>query len=390
MVMEGIQEDMMGDGSSMQCTNHPYKNSSSPGGICALCLQEKLGKLVSSSFPAAIFPSSSSSSTPSFRSDLGGSVMTAGAPGSSLPLRKAGDCGYNHHHTQFASIRKPRMPFQRRKKKSSGEAPAIVFKRSKSTAAPRNKMGSLDTDRNGEDYSPRKRGFWSFLYYPSSTSKKVEKAGVKDAGFSSPSAAVGGPVVVRDKKRDSFVVVEENEESPEQATAAHDRKVSRSRSVGCGSRSFSGDFFERISTGFGDCTLRRVESQREGKPKIQTVHHRNSVASSGQECIRERVKCGGIFSGFMMITSSSSSDWVSSEGSVNGKSTVPSSASMDHHHNHHHHHHQLAHGRIKNWGWALASPMRAFTKPSTAKTQTSNKNASPNLASIPSLLTVKN
>ncbi|GFP78609.1 protein tify 10a [Phtheirospermum japonicum] len=35
-------------------------------------------------------------------------------------------------------------------------------------------------------------------------------------------------------------------------------------------RSFSGDYFERISTGFGDCTLKRVESQREGggnKPK---------------------------------------------------------------------------------------------------------------------------
>lgn len=279
------------------------------------------------------------------------------------------------------------MPFQRRKKKSSGEASATMFKRSKSTAAPRNKLSFLETDRSGEDYSPRKKGFWSFLYYPSSTSKKVEKGGVKDASFSSPSAAVGAPVVVRDKKRDSFVVVEENDESPEQATAEHDRKVSRSRSVGCGSRSFSGDFFERISTGFGDCTLRRVESQREGKPKIQSVHHRNSVASSGQECIRERVKCGGIFSGFMMITSSSSSDWVSSEGSVNGKSTVPSSSSVDHHHNHHHH--QLAHGRIKNWGWALASPMRAFNKPSTTKTEASNKNATPSLAAIPSLLTVK-
>ncbi|KAF5201129.1 Myristoylated alanine-rich c-kinase, partial [Thalictrum thalictroides] len=43
------------------------------------------------------------------------------------------------------------------------------------------------------------------------------------------------------------------------------RKVARSRSVGCGSRSFSGDLLERISTGFGDCTLRRVESQREAK-----------------------------------------------------------------------------------------------------------------------------
>ncbi|KAL4277927.1 hypothetical protein GQ457_03G002210 [Hibiscus cannabinus] len=47
-------------------------------------------------------------------------------------------------------------------------------------------------------------------------------------------------------------------------------KVSRSRSVGCGIRSFSGDLFESISTGFGDCTLRRVESQKESKPKAVT------------------------------------------------------------------------------------------------------------------------
>ncbi|CAH9080188.1 unnamed protein product [Cuscuta europaea] len=386
MVMEGIQEDM-GDGSSMQCTNHPYKNSSSPGGICALCLQEKLGKLVSSSFPSSIFPSSSSSSTPSFRSDLGGPGITTSAPTSSLHAHKTSQCSYNHHPHQFASIRKPRLPFRRRKKKSSSssssDASAIVFKRSKSTATPRNRLSFLETDKNGEDNSPRKRGFWSFLYYPSSTSKKFEKTSVKDASFSSPSASVSGSVGVREKKRDSFVVVEENEEGSDQtAPAQHDRKVSRSRSVGCGSRSFSGDFFERISTGFGDCTLRRVESQREGKPKIQSVHHRNSVASSGQDCIRERVKCGGIFSGFMMISasSSSSSDWVSSEENGKGKPT-PSSSAV--------HHHQLAHGRIKNWGWALASPMRAFSKTSSGKTDASNKNPSPNLDSIPSLLTVR-
>ncbi|KAM7278686.1 hypothetical protein ACFE04_005820 [Oxalis oulophora] len=48
-------------------------------------------------------------------------------------------------------------------------------------------------------------------------------------------------------------------DEPPPAPVTLDRKVSRSRSVGCGSRSFYGDFFERISTGFGDCTLRRVE-----------------------------------------------------------------------------------------------------------------------------------
>jgi hypothetical protein len=38
------------------------------------------------------------------------------------------------------------------------------------------------------------------------------------------------------------------------------RKVARSRSVGCDSYSFSGDFLERLSTGFGGCTLHRVDS----------------------------------------------------------------------------------------------------------------------------------
>ncbi|KAK9092991.1 hypothetical protein Syun_027902 [Stephania yunnanensis] len=55
----------------------------------------------------------------------------------------------------------------------------------------------------------------------------------------------------------------EEKESPNNSCSSLGRKVGRSRSVGCGSRSmsFSGDFLERLSTGFGDCTvLRRVES----------------------------------------------------------------------------------------------------------------------------------
>ncbi|PWA69027.1 hypothetical protein CTI12_AA299990 [Artemisia annua] len=55
-------------------------------------------------------------------------------------------------------------------------------------------------------------------------------------------------------KENEMIIVEEND-SPRQPS--FDRKVSRSRSVGCGSRSFSGDFFERISTGFGDYDVSR-------------------------------------------------------------------------------------------------------------------------------------
>lgn len=404
MVMEVVHEDM-GEG-NMQCTSHPYKNST-PGGICAFCLQEKLGKLVSSSFPVAIFPSSSSSS--SSRSDFGGSNTTsAGGDAGGVSAAAAAvlqarhlasssvngqnvsnDCNYHGYYS-----RRSRLPFiltQKKKKKDgvvmgSSDSSSIVFKRSKSTATPRRGMHFLD-ENFSEDHSPHRRGFWSFLYMSKhSTAKKSDKnLNITSVTASSVSSTVGlssvngGGVRSRqEKKRDDFVVVEENG-SPDHAT--FDRKVSRSRSVGCGSRSFSGDFFERISTGFGDCTLRRVESQREGKPKVQGVHRNSGM--NGQDCIKERVRCGGIFGGFMITSSSSSSSsssyWVqSSAEDNNGNSKSISSAR------------QLSHGRSKSWGWALASPMRAFGKPSSSlkRDGSSNKNVTPNLAAIPSLLAV--
>nr|GLL45465.1 uncharacterized protein LOC109176080 [Ipomoea trifida] len=131
------------------------------------------------------------------------------------PTIKAGECNNGDH--QFEAARKPRIPFQRRKKKgNNGEASATVFKRSKSANTPRNRMGFLENDENDRDdsISPRKRGFWSFLYY--SASKKIEKPGwgVKDSTFPSSSASVNGSnVVMRDKKRESFGVGEENERS---------------------------------------------------------------------------------------------------------------------------------------------------------------------------------
>ncbi|KAK8507122.1 hypothetical protein V6N13_069912 [Hibiscus sabdariffa] len=295
------------------CSNHPYRNNNAnPGGICAFCLQEKLGKLVSSSFPLPLRASpSSSSSSPSFRSDTG-SKLAAGK----------GDDGKEDE------ARRGRTPFLlAKKKKKKDHDDRIVFSRSRSTVTPR---GSKFFD-----------GFWSFLYLSSNphASKPAPAVAATD------DVSINGTTTI--------------------ATAA---KVSRSRSVGCGSRSFSGDFFERISTGFGDCTLRRVESQREGKPTM-----------------KERVKCGGIFGGFMIMTSSSSSSssssyWVSSatEDHINGKPPPPTTTTG---------HGGLVHGRSKSWGWAFASPMRAFTKPSSNK---KHNNTTPNLSAIPSLLAVTN
>ncbi|KAK9288147.1 hypothetical protein L1049_016595 [Liquidambar formosana] len=426
MIMEGVKggEDDMGEG-SMQCSDHPYRNSN-PGGICAFCLQEKLGKLVSSSFPVAVFPSSSSSS-PSFRSEVGGGVsggfgnvgvgVGGGKSTSSLSLSlsthhptssssyNGNDCHYHHYHSRRARI--PFLLTQRRKKKkevavaaasASSDHNSIILKRSKSTTTPRRRH-FLDAD-DGDDYSSQKRGFWSFLYLTKSTTNKRIEKNSRDISSNTTTALTATPATTTSAssfsqrakgkdlasstfpKKGDFVAEEESPNShASAASSSFDRKVSRSRSVGCGSRSFSGDFFERISTGFGDCTLRRVESQREGKPKPASA----AVRGGDHHCIKERVKCGGIFSGFIMTSSSSSSSsssyWVSSSAEdMNGKTTTATATAAGH----------LAHGRSKSWGWAFASPIRAFSKPSSNKDGKSNKTTrTPNLAAIPSLLAVR-
>ncbi|KAF1002511.1 hypothetical protein AG4045_016229 [Apium graveolens] len=244
-----------------------------------------------------------------------------------------------------------------------------------------------------DDINQNKKRFWSFRHF----NKHVSGKNFPDIKqISSPSSTNTGNTGSfsrsrkRSSKKEEVIVVEEND-SPDQVSFG--RKVSRSRSVGCGSRSFSGDFFERISTGFGDCTLRRVESQREGKSKSRRSGAGN--VAGGQDCIKQRPKCGGLFSGFMITSSSSSSSsssyWVSSSTDENNNNTnnnlnvkptaagaaVAAVAG------------QLAQSRSKTWGWAFASPMRAFGKPKRNGGSVGNKNGGPNLAAIPSLLAVR-
>ncbi|CAK9138973.1 unnamed protein product [Ilex paraguariensis] len=386
MVMEVVQEDMGED--NMQCTNHPYKNNS-PGGICAFCLQEKLGKLVSSSFPTAIFPSSS----PSFRSDFTSATTSTlqfrPNPSSSTHHQNLTHKSHNHYHDQhYPGRSKIPFPLATKKKKkdvtiAASDQTSIVFKRSKSTTTPI--RGVPFTDES-EDHSPHKRGFWSFLHLSKhSSNKKTEEICYESSATrTNMGASINGSFSQqrqREKKKEEFVMVDDNV-SP--SGTSLDRKVSRSKSVGCGSRSFSGDFFERISTGFGDCALRRVESQREGKPRVFPMH-RGGAVGGGQDYMKERVKCGGIFGGFMMATSSSSSSsssyWVSSSTEENlcGKTpTVCVSSRAGH----------GGHGRSKSLGWAFASPVRAFSKPPSRKREATNKNTNPNLSAIPSLLAV--
>ncbi|KAF2599105.1 hypothetical protein F2Q68_00012033 [Brassica cretica] len=236
-MVEAKDQDM-GDG--MQCINHPFTKN--PGGICPLCLQEKLGKLVTSAFPLPKHLSSSSStSSPSFRSD---SVRSSTTTTASLSLSASNVTDNNNKKLPFLLANK--------KKKMAN----IVFKRSHSTAAA----------YGVSDLTPRKRnGFWSFLHLHSykhhSSSKKVGSFRTKhtentlsETETTTTERVNGGG----SSKRSGVDVVT--------ATVTQsERRVSRSRSVGCGSRSFSGEFFERITHGFGDCTLRRVESQREGR-----------------------------------------------------------------------------------------------------------------------------
>lgn len=293
-------------GEGMQCSDHPYRNN--PGGICAFCLQEKLGKLVSSSKSTTFFPvgaPSSSSSSPS-RSEGGGS---SAAP----PISHLG---------------RTQIPFFAHKKKKvmsttlSSDA-SLILKRSRSVAVARH----LASD--GIDDSPRKKGFWSFLHLSRRRGAQTQREGKQQQQQQQQQNKL-------ETKREEECGGDENESPNSSHASSFGRKVARSRSVGCGSRSFSGDFLERISTGLGDCALRRVESQREAKPKI--VLHRD-------DRIKEKVKCGGIFGGFG--SSSSSSYWISSED-FNGR--IPPGPTP--------------HGRSRSWGWAFASPMRAF-RPST-------------------------
>lgn len=365
----------------MFCTNHPYKNNT-PGGICAFCLQEKLGKLVSSSFPITIFPSASSSPSPSFRSHHNfttTSTSTNTNPSSALSNTQ-NEC--HHHNHSFKISKIPYFLTHKKKKKDSSSENhnnnAMIFKRSKSTVIPRKGMHFNEF----EDFSAHKKRFFSFRHFNKQlVGKKVPEMKQISYSSSSYSTNMGLSSTYRERslKKENVVVVEENE-SPDQLS--FDRKVSRSRSVGCGSRSFSGDFFERISTGFGDCSaLRRVESHREGKSRTR----RSSGAGAGsQDSIKERVKCGGLFSGFMLTSSSSSSSsssyWVSSSNEDNNnfnvKAPVAGAAVV-----------KVAHGRSKSWGWAFASPMRAFSKPTAKRDGT--KNVGPNLGAIPSLLAAR-
>ncbi|KAJ6844594.1 putative serine/arginine repetitive matrix protein 2 [Iris pallida] len=280
-------DDDLGEGT--QCSDHPYRTN--PGGICAFCLQEKLGKLLSTATPTSFF-------TTTLANPSSSSASTAAA---------------------------------------AAAADILLLKRSKSVA-PRPDIGDVaDTPRK-----KKKKHFWSFLYHHSSSSatpaaKMLSALQDADGGSQALSSSSAG------------------------------RRVARSRSVGCGSRSFSGDFLERISTGLGDCTLRRAESQRETRRRAAAdADAKTATRNVRGSRMKERARCGGIFRGFGASSApSSSSYWLSAAGDDDSGKGASSSSSLS-----------STWRRNRNWGWAFASPMRAF-KPvaSASKSAFGNANA---------------
>lgn len=227
--------------------------------------------------------------------------------------------------------------------------------------------------------SPRKKSFWSFLYLSSSSSAYAHQqtassssssvssytttngAGARRKSVSVASAAwasrAGAGAQQDQQLRSSAARRMEAIGEPESlsqvssSSSSFGRKVARSRSVGCGSRSFSGDFLDRIS--FGDCTLRRVESQREREPKASKMRaalgrHLGADEEDDDDDVyehRDRIKCAGFFGG---MGPTSSSYWLSA-----AEGTRKRGGSRSH----------------RSWAWALASPMRALRPTSSTSTK---------------------
>ncbi|CAL4887583.1 unnamed protein product [Urochloa decumbens] len=385
------------------CSDHPYRPGSAAaaaavagGGICAFCLQEKLGRLVSSSKTSPFFP-------------LGGHPPPSGSPSSPPSFRRAAaehppppPVHPSAAARRFMSFHRKKMPSSSSSSSSSASAAALSggggLKRSKSVAPRPEEQFPYSSSMAAE--SPRKKSFWSFLYLSSSpayahqasaapyaAAARRKSVSVASAAWASRASNAGGAQVDQQPRAAAATLeaIGEPAESPSQSqvssSSSFGRKVARSRSVGCGSRSFSGDFLERISNGFGDCTLRRVESHREPKP-----HHKIRGGGGADDDgdgdededddvfeHQHRIKCAGFFGG---LGPASSSYWLSAaEGAAGGGGGARKSGGRSH----------------RSWAWALASPMRAF-RPTASGTSTktitvvppSNGNTSASALSISS------
>lgn len=404
----GEKASVVVEDGSMHCGDHPYR--SNPGGICAFCLQEKLGRLVNSSksssttlfFPIPQSSSSSRISPPSLGSSAAVNVSTTANSTSTVDVYSP-DHEVKSHRPSFPFFFHGLHPKGRRRKKkkntsSVGSTPAIISGRENTNTDTINttttansgfvlkRSSSVSTttaSAKAVAESPRKRWFWSFRHSSSdpkdNNNSKRQLPQTKDQHqqqhrqqWNKVSEATKPSTDTREEES-KRQVVEETEESPSgsnQTSSSLGRKVVRSRSVGCGSRSFSSDLLDRMSNGLGDCALRRVESQRDPKPKTAPEVEEDDDSNTSELKRQQRVRCGGIFGGFGVVSSSScssSSFWLPLELGVCGGSNTP-------------------HRRPRNWGWVFASPSRPFRSSSNKPSPTvSGKPSSTNdtAASIP-------
>ncbi|XP_057828935.1 uncharacterized protein LOC131040036 [Cryptomeria japonica] len=272
------------------CRIHPGQSTV---GICAICLQEKLGKLIFSE-KQSLFPQ---------QSEVGSSYSCSSS--SSEAAKKIN--GENHN----VGSRKITASLNDRSKHSGSAEGFVLLSRSKSVATSR-RIGSLGDSNlcSSSSSTSKKKGtngsasFWSFF------------------GFSKKKTQING--VVADKVEEEVSVI------------YNGGKVTRSRSVGCGSRSFSAA--ERFHP------VHFEKSPVGSSRKVAESHEKLKVLGEEEENVKggSNVRCGGLFVGFgglppIMTSSSTSCAAMISEG-INGR----------------------CHSRSKSWGWAFSSPVRAF------------------------------
>ncbi|XP_047064373.1 translation initiation factor IF-2-like [Lolium rigidum] len=337
-----------GDLDVTYCSEHPYPPGAAAAagmavgsGICAFCLQEKLGMLVSSSKSSPFHPPPAS-------------VTPTTPPSTNMPAS-------DPPHPPAAAV-----PPQKAKSSSSSAATVASGLRRSKSVAPRPDEPPLSAAGVAND-SPRKKSFWSFLYPSSGAHRSASSSSSSLPGADGPASARRKSVSVASSAASASMgrrleAIEEPESpgrrSEGSSSSSFGRKVARSRSVGCGSRSFSGDFLERLSTGFGDCALRRVESHREPKPKGAAPGHLGDGGDDDYE--QHKIKCAGFFGGLGAAPPPSSSYWLSAPGNAGngaGAGTGGGSGKAPGARSH------------RSWAWALASPMRALRPTSSTSSK---------------------
>ena len=232
------------EGEGMQCSRHRPRGRRNPAGaICAECLQEKLGRLVAGGGAARPYSSQSPPSPPCC-SSIRPTVVEASTAGYRGDLYSS--VGSSAEKASAGRIKSAIIPFflirpsgKMKKKEKEKERESV-------------EMSDISKKK-------KKRSFWSL----------IRSSAISD-----------------EKGRST----EESPESESQSSlSSFGRRVARSRSVGCGSRSFSGDVLGRISSGFGDCALRRAESQRENERKL-TIRTRDDGLMPTDERLTPRMR----------------------------------------------------------------------------------------------------